>query len=191
MMRDPEAWISMIATPSSTTRKATFDHSFDPNPVLFPATWPPLKLLQMLAVAEALSSSRLATKYAKGNWKSTLVKEFLVQTALADEWHRVFLTEHRVVLGTVAVMFYLVSSLWLVLYSMTRMDAVGAVLMVPQLLGVVISAWMTGIICMDRHYLDEEGKRPLSILDFVQKQTEPLKVIQWYPQYQYPKKPVD
>lgn len=46
-MQDPEQWISMIATPQTDVQQP-----FEPNPILFPATWVPLRFLQMLAVAK-------------------------------------------------------------------------------------------------------------------------------------------
>ena len=46
-MQDPEQWISMISSPQVDVQQP-----FEPNPILFPATWVPLRFLQMLAVAK-------------------------------------------------------------------------------------------------------------------------------------------
>ena len=43
-MQNPEAWINMISAPDVKP--------FHPNPLIFPATWVPLRLLQMCAVAK-------------------------------------------------------------------------------------------------------------------------------------------
>jgi len=43
-LQNPEQWISLLAIPER--------RPFDPNPIAFPATWVPLRLLQMIAVAK-------------------------------------------------------------------------------------------------------------------------------------------
>lgn len=43
-MRNPEEWIRLISIPER--------RRFVPNPIIFPATWVPLRLLQMVAVAK-------------------------------------------------------------------------------------------------------------------------------------------
>lgn len=43
-LQNPEQWISLLAIPER--------RPFDPNPIAFPATWAPLRLLQMIAVAK-------------------------------------------------------------------------------------------------------------------------------------------
>lgn len=48
-MQDPEQWISMISTPQTYAQQ---QQPFEPNPILFPSTWVPLRFLQMLAVAK-------------------------------------------------------------------------------------------------------------------------------------------
>jgi hypothetical protein len=48
-MQDPEQWINMISTPQTYVQQ---QQPFEPNPILFPSTWVPLRFLQMLAVAK-------------------------------------------------------------------------------------------------------------------------------------------
>lgn len=43
-MSNPEEWIKMISAPDVKP--------FDTNPIIYPATWVPLRLLQMYAVAK-------------------------------------------------------------------------------------------------------------------------------------------
>lgn len=43
-MQNPEQWVKLLAKPER--------RPFDPNPIAFPATWAPLRLLQMVGVAK-------------------------------------------------------------------------------------------------------------------------------------------
>lgn len=85
---------------------------FNPDPLLFPATWLPLCWLQMLAVAKAFSTDPLKYRWCSPEDDRVavpkLMKQYLVQLALGDEWRRVFLGERRVGLGILVVLSYLV-----------------------------------------------------------------------------------
>lgn len=49
-MRDPEAWISMVASnPQSSSRLL---QPYTANPILFPTTWAPIKVFSVLAVCK-------------------------------------------------------------------------------------------------------------------------------------------
>jgi hypothetical protein len=56
-MKDPEQWISMISTPQTYVQQP---QPFEPNPILFPSTWAPLRFLQMLAVAKVRIRNQFA-----------------------------------------------------------------------------------------------------------------------------------
>ena len=87
-MKDPEEWITTIASPPTV-------QPFAADPILFPATWAPLRLLQMMGVAQAL-------------FRPNVMRLFLVQIALADEWYRTLVSERRVTLGLCAAFCYLI-----------------------------------------------------------------------------------
>ena len=87
-MQDPEEWITTIASPPRV-------QPFAADPILFPATWAPLRLLQMLGVAQA-------------SFRPNVMRLFLLQIALADEWYRTLISERRVTLGLCAALCYLI-----------------------------------------------------------------------------------
>lgn len=98
-MKDPEEWITTTLTsarrvPLSNTLQEQ-PQPFTADPILFPATWAPLRLLQMIGVAGALSKPRVMT-------------QFLIQESLADEWYRMLVSERRVTLGLCVAVCYLI-----------------------------------------------------------------------------------
>jgi tryptophan-rich sensory protein len=100
-MQDPDQWISVMSSPQSFVAQP-----FEPKPILFPATWVPLKFLQAIAVAKAAASS--TPSGGKPDPVQTIMRRFLIQWALADEWHRVFIVEKRVGLAIGVVLCYLI-----------------------------------------------------------------------------------
>mmetsp|Transcript_11098 Transcript_11098/g.16186 ORF Transcript_11098/g.16186 Transcript_11098/m.16186 type:complete len:157 (-) Transcript_11098:1706-2176(-) len=146
----------IVSSPATATVP---EHDTIPRPIVFPATWTPLRLLNLLAVAEALSSSKA------GTYKASLVKSFAVQMAIADEWHRLLFLERRIVLAGLMALVYLCCTLWLLLNSVAHVDAIASVLMVPMLLAVVISSWMSGVLFWNRYVGDrEETMEALNIM---------------------------
>ena len=83
-------------------------------PILFPATWWPLRIIEILAMAKVLSTEpcNYSPLYKKNTeyWIviSRLMKQFLIQIALADEWYRVLIGERRAFLGLVVVIFHII-----------------------------------------------------------------------------------
>jgi hypothetical protein len=85
---------------------------FDPDPLLFPATWLPLRWIQIFAVAKAFSTDPQNYRWCSPDNDTVvipkLMKQYLIQLALGDEWQRVFLGEKRVGLGILVVLSYFI-----------------------------------------------------------------------------------
>lgn len=83
---------------------------FDPDPLLFPVTWLPLRWIQIFAVAKAFSTDPQHYRWCSPDNARVvipkLMKQYLIQLALGDEWQRVFLGEKRVGLGILVVLSY-------------------------------------------------------------------------------------
>ena len=133
--------------------------AFDPNPLIFPATWVPFKILLIFAVAKSLE---VGPSTCTSSWCSTespnlprLMKLYLIQAALGEEWHRVLLIEKRVGLGIVAVSAYFLALANLVFIT-TNLSGFAASLMVPSLAAVIISGWMNVVIYITRQDLDKK-----------------------------------
>ena len=131
--------------------------AFDPNPLIFPATWVPIKVLLIFAVAKSLEAGP-----SDCSWCSTdsptlprLMKSYLVQAALGEEWQRVLLIEKRVGLGIAAVSAYVVALANLVLMT-TKVSGFAASFMIPSLAAAIISGWMNVVIHITRKDLDKQ-----------------------------------
>jgi hypothetical protein len=100
-MQDPEQWISMISAPQTGLQQP-----FEPNSILYPSTWVPLRFLQMFGCAKAAAST--------GDWSPEnnpvrrIMWSLLMEIALADEWYRIFIVERRVGLAGVVSVVYLI-----------------------------------------------------------------------------------
>eukprot|EP00557_Chaetoceros_sp_GSL56_P013702 CAMPEP_0176481450 /NCGR_PEP_ID=MMETSP0200_2-20121128/2826_1 /TAXON_ID=947934 /ORGANISM="Chaetoceros sp., Strain GSL56" /LENGTH=683 /DNA_ID=CAMNT_0017877655 /DNA_START=266 /DNA_END=2313 /DNA_ORIENTATION=- len=132
-MQNPEQWIDMIAEPER--------RPFDPNPVLFPVTWIPLRLLQMVAVAKVVSTDPkdyLWCPVDEGDQVPKVFGKFLLQLALCDEWYRVFIREKRVGLG-IAVMILYCFAMVSLLVSSAMLNGRATLLMVPSLVAIIVS----------------------------------------------------
>jgi tryptophan-rich sensory protein len=144
-MQNPEQWIDMIAEPER--------RPFDPNPVLFPVTWIPLRLLQMVAVARVVSTDPkeyLWCPVDEGDQVPKIFGKFLLQLALCDEWYRVFIREKRVGLGIAVMIFYYFAMLSL-LVSSAMLNGRATLLMVPSLVAIIVSGWMNIVIFWNRY----------------------------------------
>ena len=131
--------------------------AFDPNPLIFPATWVPFKVLLIFAVAKSLEvgPSRCSWCSAESPNLPRLMKLYLIQAALGEEWHRVLLVEKRVGLGIVAVSAYFLALANLVFIA-TKISGFAASLMIPSLAAVIISGWMNVVIFITRKDLDKK-----------------------------------
>ena len=125
------------------------EHVFNPDPLLFPATWLPLRWLQIFAVAKAFSTDPLQYRWCSPEDSNIviprLMKQYLVQLALGDEWHRVFLGEKRMGLGTLVVVSYFISLLLMVFTTFT-LDGGAAAMLIPSVFAAIISGMMNIMI---------------------------------------------
>lgn len=124
----------------------------NPDPSSFPATWLPFRWLQIVAVAKALS-----TDPSKHRWCSPenaniviprLMKQYLVQLALGDEWRRV-LIEKRVGFGIIVVLSYFIALILMVFTAFT-LDGGAAAMLVPSIFAAIISAFINLMIFWNR-----------------------------------------
>lgn len=142
-MQNPEQWISMVSSPSL---------SFDPNPLIFPNTWFPLRILQMVAVAQVA-----ATEPCNYFWRPLedidrvpkLMRHYLFQLSLSDEWYRVFVGEKRLGLGVGVAIAYLFAMILFMITS-ASMNLKATLLMVPSFLALIITAWMNIVIFLKK-----------------------------------------
>mmetsp|Transcript_37426 Transcript_37426/g.56015 ORF Transcript_37426/g.56015 Transcript_37426/m.56015 type:complete len:702 (-) Transcript_37426:920-3025(-) len=167
-------WYKYASSPESS-------RYFDPNPLAFPITWFPPTLMLLCGVARALSagsmismatsaaaSDTIAAATATTMTKSKiLMRRFIVQLALGDEWQRVFLGERRVGLGIFVAFTYLIALLGTIKTTIA-LDRVSAMLMAPSFLCVCVSGWMNVVIFWNR--MDAKTrKKVISILRPYQK----------------------
>ena len=153
-MQNPEQWIFFL-------QEKERRRPFDPNPLLFPATWIPLRLLQMMALAKVAATEPedyLWCPYIEGGDQiKKLMSKYLLQLALCDEWYRVFFREKRVGLGIfVAVVYYF--SMLSFLVSSAMINGRATLLMVPSLVAIIVSAWMNIVLFWNR-YETRRGQR--------------------------------
>jgi len=138
-VQNPEQWISMVSTPSL---------SFDPNPLIYPATWFPLRMLQMVAVAQVAATEPY--NYLLGPLEDVdrvpkLMMHYLLQQSLCDEWYRVFVGEKRLGLGVGVAITHLFAMIFLMITS-ASMNGKVTLLMVPSFFAMIITGWMNTVI---------------------------------------------
>lgn len=83
---DPDQWFREIIARDRHSLKP-----FNPDVMMFPSTWPVLRIMFLLAIAVEMSSSNM----------HKLMRNILVHQALSDEWYRVVMCEKRVAWGIV------------------------------------------------------------------------------------------
>merc|ERR1711935_371818 len=78
-----------------------------------------------------------------------IMRQFLIQQAILDEWHRVLMDERRVGLGICAIAVGFTASCFLFV-SIAYADGISAAFMVPSLLATFSSAWMNLFVFWER-----------------------------------------
>jgi tryptophan-rich sensory protein len=139
-MQDPAKWINLLSLPSQSKPQQT---AFDPNPLIFPITWGPIRILQMVALANILHTTSTATV------RKELMRHFLIQLALGDEWCRVLLEEKRIGLGIATVLCYLCSLLLFLKLSFS-VNIAKSYWLLPSLVACFVSGWMNIVIFWNR-----------------------------------------
>jgi len=136
-MKDPDRYLTAIAT-SRRDNARCWNKPFTPEPLLFPSTFPPFNILRNIAVAKAMATSSSIYPHSR----NLIMRQFLFQHALMDEWHRVLMEERRVGLGSFLIALGFVATSFLFV-SIALVDSVSAVLMLPWLVATFSSGWMT------------------------------------------------
>jgi tryptophan-rich sensory protein len=139
-MQDPAKWINLLSLPSQSKPQQT---AFDPNPLIFPITWGPIRILQMVALANILRTTSTASV------RKELMRHFLIQLALGDEWCRVLLEEKRIGLGIATVLCYLCSLLIFLKLSFS-VNIAKSYWLLPSLVACFVSGWMNIVIFWNR-----------------------------------------
>ena len=125
----------------------------DLDPLLFPATWLPLRWIQIFAVAKAFSTDPQNYRWCSPENDRIvipkLMKQYLVQLALGDEWQRVFLGEKRAGLGIVVVLSYFIALLWMVVTAFT-LDGGAAAMLIPSVFAAIISGGINFMVFWKR-----------------------------------------
>jgi hypothetical protein len=189
-LRDPDQWIRAIAYNSiqQQRRRMRLYYSnyasaeplrpFRPDPLLFPATWEPLRLLLLFGLAREMTSST-ATMH-------TLMRQILVQQSFADEWYRVLLCEKRIAIGIFVMGGFLVSSLNLFWTVLARTGVPGSdaglsiALLLPYLFSVIVSGYMNVFFYNDiRRIKKQEAATRAQPADFWLQGKFVLKSVQW------------
>lgn len=155
-IQNPEQWVHLITSPAHPERRP-----FVPKPWLFPVTWIPLRLLQMIAIAKVVATNPQEYVWVfpyemNENSKDTsqiiidkLMSKYLLQLALCDEWYRVFIRERRVGLGiAVGIVYYF--AMLSMLVSSAMINGKATILMLPSLLGIIVTIWMNVVIWWNR-----------------------------------------
>lgn len=143
-MMDPGRWFREIIAHDRSPDSAL--KPFDPDWLMFPATWRTLRVLQMLAVAKEMHGSDFITR--------ALMRHVLLQQAFGDEWYRVLMIEKRVGWSIVLMAGYIVSTMGL-FWNMVRKPAysvssLSILFTAPSILAVAISGWMNVLVYFDR-----------------------------------------
>lgn len=157
--------------------------SFNPDPLLFPVTWMPLRWLQIYAISKAFATEPELYRWCSPEKQTVIIhqlmKIYLVQVALGDEWSRVFLGEYRVGLGIVVVSCYFVGKIksmsipsvllrltlilsfeavsWM-LFTTFTLNVGSSLLLIPSLLAAFISVFMNVRIFWNRMGTKEQKK---------------------------------
>jgi tryptophan-rich sensory protein len=143
-LRDPEEWISNMA--AYNERIVNRDRPFQPDPLLFPSTWPPLRFLIYIAVVRVMTT----TLWDPSEWgRYGIMREFLLQHVLYDEWYRILMKEKRVALAAVMHASCFLSTLYL-FYTAMLADGLAPVLIFPALLASMFSGWMNIVLYWER-----------------------------------------
>ena len=165
MSQDPEEWMNNLLRivprwkgRSNYARSILMSegegvNNIELDPLLFPSTWKPLSVVTFLALSRAIyqsfctnvSSSGLVHKLGDaacmGNSQYLIMRSFIIQKTLYSEWHRVFVQEQRVALGAGVSVIGLLALMWSI-YSISTVDRIATIAMVPVLMARMVSTWI-------------------------------------------------
>lgn len=174
VLQDPEAWITnyrsdVYGKPFENLNKngnhyhgnhVYSRHKNYNSALIFPSTWIPLRILHICAVAKVMSTEPPKYRWCSqdNDQISALMKQYLIQHALSDEWYRVFLGEKRVGLGIFIGFSYIIAITWSVVTS-ARMNGTAALVMIPSLLASMVSGYINIVIFWENKQLEYKRKR--------------------------------
>lgn len=144
-MIDPDKWFrEIIARDRNDPVHAL--KPFDPDWLMFPATWSSLRVMQMVAIAKEMhGSDRIMHAF---------MRQFLLQQAFSDEWYRVLMCEKRVAWSIALMVGYMMSTLGLFWNMVSKpahkVSSLSILITAPSVLAVAISGWMTVLVYFDR-----------------------------------------
>ena len=256
-MQDPQQWLRAILLDHSHAPESMY-HVVDrnlpndyinngeefkpPNPLIFPITWGPLRLMQMFALAkifmteppgmdsqvvhataslcqaiilpelppipnmtgeEFTSAAGAAAPifitsppHASStiNAVERLMRLFLIQLSLGDEWCRVFLEEKRMGLGIVVVAVYFLSLVNFVVQAASflvhnsssstldknsnRSEVVTLICLFPSVMATIVTAWMNVVFFWNRMNLKRKRE---AIRGFEETKKKMMKVLTLQP----------
>ena len=79
-----------------------------------------------------------------------LMKQYLIQLALCDEWCRVFIKERRLGLGLFVACAYSIA-MGTLMVTCVGMSNTAALLLLPSLLALIVSTWLNLVIYCNRY----------------------------------------
>lgn len=155
-LRDPETWLLNLTRlqrhPSQYTnkyyRRRRDFRPFQPDPLLFPSTWPPLHILSGMAMVHAIAQT-LPMK--TGANTRILMQDFCLAFTMLDEWKRVFLYERRITLGVVWSALSFAAFFVLAFSAGMEVGWVSAALLLPIGLACLVSGWMNTVLYSERY----------------------------------------
>jgi len=153
--QNPEQWVSLIAIQER--------RPFDPNPIVFPATWAPLRLIQMIGVAKVAATEPMDYIWCPSSQDQLpkLMKLYLIQLALCDEWCRVFIGEKRIGLSLVVAFVYSFAMVSLII-TCVSMNSKASVLLIPSLIAVIVSTWLNLVVYFNRYTNRRKSSKTVS-----------------------------
>ena len=119
---------------------------------LFPSTWPYLQLFNIIAMVRVMQQSLPESPKA-------ILMGFCLQSAVYEEWFRVFLEERRVTLGAIMSMTSLLVTAYFI-FTTAAIDQVAAGLLLPFGLASVVATWMNFVLCGREFSPMERSYRP-------------------------------
>ena len=181
MSQNPEEWVSSLfsSVPRWKNRKNSHQgremmaegegvNDTELDALLFPSTWKPLSVVTFLALSRAIFRSfclkvspsgvvgTLGDTACRGKNQYLIMRSFIIQKTLYSEWERVFVQERRVALGAGVSVIGLLALVWSI-YSVSTVDPVAAMAMVPILMARLVSTWINILLSYNQIDVSSES----------------------------------
>jgi len=121
--------------------------SFDKNTLIFPVTWVPLQLLQMILVTQVAATEPNNYFWCSKEVEqiSKLMRQYLFQFSICHEWHRVFMVERQLGFGVFLSITYFIAVLAFMITSASINGKV-TLFMIPSFFAIIFSSWMNVVM---------------------------------------------